>query len=86
MDAQSEQQRNIEALDLRKAILKGVDRDSKDRWDKYDKCLKLGGAKTGRAGTSELGLSRTMPSWMQYCLTGTISMPDNMDGSTQEKQ
>jgi len=86
MDAQSEKQRTIEALDLRKAILKGVDQASKDRWDKYDKCLKLGGAKTGRTGTSELGLSQAIPSWMQYCLTGTISMPNNIDRSTQETQ
>lgn len=83
-DAELEQRQNREASELRSIIYKGLDRKSKERWDKYDQCLRLGGAKAGQSGASELVLSTILPTWMQYCLTGTISKPTKDNSTTTD--
>lgn len=83
-DAELDQRRNQEASELRTIIAKGLDRESKERWDKYDQCLRIGGVKTGQQGASELVLSTISPTWMQYCLTGTISKLTKNSSTTAE--
>lgn len=80
-DAEIEQRQNREASELRAIISKGLDRESKERWDKYDQCLRLGGVKAGQPGASEIVLSTISPTWMQYCLAGSTSKPKK-DSST----
>lgn len=83
-DAELEQRQNREASELRSIISKGLDRESKERWDKYDQCLRLGSVKARQPGASELVLSIISPTWMQYCLTGTISKPTKDSSTTTE--
>lgn len=84
-DAELEQRQRHEVDELRSMIAKGLDRESKERWDKYDQCLALGAVKAGQPGSSELVLSTFMPTWMQYCLTGTVSKQDSNNGSSSEQ-
>jgi len=86
-EAELEQRKKIEAAELRSMIAKGLDRESRERWDKYDKCLKLGGVKAGQPpGSMEPIVSAFIPNWMQYCLTGTVSMKQDTDNSTSDSQ
>lgn len=74
------------AAELRSMITKGLDRESQERWDKYDQCLKLGAIKAGQPGSSELVLSTFIPTWMQYCLTGTVSKKENTNSLPSKPQ
>ena len=85
-EAELEQREKKEAAELRSMIAKGLDRESQERWDKYDQCLKLGSIKAGQPGSSEIVLSAFLPTWMQYCLTGTVSKKENANSSTSEPQ
>jgi hypothetical protein len=85
-DAELEQMQKKEAAELRSMIAKGLDRESQERWDKYDQCLKLGSVKAGQPGSSEQVLSIFMPTWMQYCLTGTVPNKENTSSSSSEPQ
>ena len=76
-DAETEKRQFREATELRALITKGLNKESKERWDKYDQCIRLGAVKAGQPGGSELGFSVFIPSWMQYCLTGTVGSPNN---------
>ena len=85
-DAELEQKQNRDAAELRIMIAKGLDIESKERWDKYDQCVRLGAVKAGQPGAGELVLSAYIPTWMQYCLTGTIQSPKIRSSSAAEAQ
>ena len=85
-DAELEQKQNRDAAELRDMIAKGLDVKSKERWDKYDQCVRLGAVKAGQPGAGELVLSAYIPTWMQYCLTGTIESPKIRSSSAPEAQ
>jgi hypothetical protein len=85
-DAEIEQRKFRDAAELRALIAKGLDRQSKDRWDKYDQCIKLGAVKAGQPGAGELVLSAYIPTWMQYCLTGGAGSPKNNIGQAPPPQ
>ena len=85
-DAELQKRQEKEAAQLRSTIANGLDRESKERWDKYDLCLRLGGVKAGQPNAGELVLNVSMPTWMAYCLTGSVSKAENNKGSTSEPQ
>ncbi len=86
-DSELEQRNKKEAAELRSMIAKGLDRESRERWDKYDKCLKLGAVKAGQPpGSMEPIVSTFIPNWMQYCLTGTVSMKQVTNNSNSDSQ
>lgn len=85
-DAELEKRQEKEAAQLRSTIAKGLGGESKERWDKYDLCLRLGAVKAGQPDASELVLNVSMPTWMQYCLTGSVSKQEKDNGSTSEPQ
>jgi hypothetical protein len=83
-DAELKKRQEEDAAQLLSTIARGLDRQSKERWDKYDQCLRLGGVKAGQPDANELVLKVSMPTWMQYCLTGTVSNLQNDASTTSE--